>query len=257
MRKSIGSAAGALAFFIGGWAVPVAFPEVEPWVGQAMLIVAASLAFISIAFWLWNLVNGRDDGDGISLSGSGNVLSQIRGKVGNVTIHNAPPNPAATNPLKQAVSPRSVEAGRARTGEARRKDELAAKRAKIREEREARESLEYDMTTVDVAERVGPIVGGDGWDKSREWVEGIRLEFQDRVFNKHLKTWGRLGGSALGEIDPDDWRHATFRWWKGELYVPSQWSAGSLTYEDVRFNKSQVDQIWPEKDDGPQTTATV
>ncbi|MBC2776452.1 hypothetical protein [Parasphingopyxis marina] len=224
-------------------------------IGIVMLGVSV---FYFAALWLLkptNTVVEQSGAGGSSQKAGDNSTQQawhLPGAKIETAIFGGPPAPAAAQPARQAESSRTAGEGT----EKFRKNELAAKRARARQEAE----LDYDMTGIQVAMRLESILGPvpEDAESYQKWAKKVRLEIQDRVYNKNMATWGRSGEdgeTALTRIAPWRWSNARFHFWENVLRIPEIGFVAVFT--DIRFNKSQVDLIWPEKDDGPQTTTDV
>jgi hypothetical protein len=100
MRAQVIAAAGSGASFIASVAVPIAFPNAEPWVGYSLLAFAACLA--ALAFGLW-WPHRKAVGEASSQTSHGDGAHNIGTVHGNVTI-GAPVAPAAETSEEQRAS---------------------------------------------------------------------------------------------------------------------------------------------------------
>ncbi|MEL7719493.1 hypothetical protein AAG604_05735 [Citromicrobium bathyomarinum] len=68
MSKALISGCGSAATFIGGFAMPIAFPAAPKWVGQTGLVIAGLLLLLTIVLWLFENRKPADTPDASSSS---------------------------------------------------------------------------------------------------------------------------------------------------------------------------------------------
>lgn len=51
MRSAIVTGLSAIGFVLAGWAMPIAYPKIDPLIAKASLIVAATLLLVALVLW--------------------------------------------------------------------------------------------------------------------------------------------------------------------------------------------------------------
>ena len=95
MRPAVISGCSATALAIGGWALPIVFPHVDPTVAKYMLWLAAFLLLTAVALWLWGRNRGPLDG-GLTQSSSGDGATNVAGPNATVNVYHGQSSPAET-----------------------------------------------------------------------------------------------------------------------------------------------------------------
>ena len=93
MRPAVISGCSATALAIGGWALPIVFPHVDPTVAKYMLWLAAFLLLTAVALWLWGRNRGPLDG-GLTQSSSGDGPTNVAGPNATVNVYHGQSSPA-------------------------------------------------------------------------------------------------------------------------------------------------------------------
>lgn len=70
MRNTIISAASGVGMALGGFAMPIVFPEVEPWVAEYMLWAAGAFLLLAMGLWLDGLIRPSADREKINIQNS-------------------------------------------------------------------------------------------------------------------------------------------------------------------------------------------
>ena len=87
MHSAIVSACFSAALFIGGFALPIVFPHIEPWVAKYMLWLAAMLLVLAGGIWLWGLRRSDNGGHVVTQTSNGPHSPNLNGTFhGDVTI---------------------------------------------------------------------------------------------------------------------------------------------------------------------------
>lgn len=55
MRPAVITGLSSVAFAIGGWVLPMRVPNLQPWVADSLLWVAAAMLVVAVFLWLWGL----------------------------------------------------------------------------------------------------------------------------------------------------------------------------------------------------------
>ena len=84
----------------------------------------------------------------------------------------------------------------------------------------------------------------DGRLKSA-YYKRVDREIQDAVVLNKLSTWGYYADTAIRPIGCHVWQNAVLDHRKKTLSIPSD-AVRPMVMKDLRFNKEQVDDIWPE-----------
>lgn len=94
MRISTAAGVGSVASLLAGIGVPIAFPHVEPWVGQYLLIAAGLLFALALGLWLKGGSNGA-----VTVSTTGPHSPAIGSVARDLNIHHHAP------PSREHISP--------------------------------------------------------------------------------------------------------------------------------------------------------
>jgi hypothetical protein len=70
----------------------------------------------------------------------------------------------------------------------------------------------------------------------------------DTVSQKRLSVWARYGKRPLTLISKDDWDNGTFDHKRKCFMGDRGYSPRPPEYEDLHFNKDEIDAIWPQND---------
>ena len=203
-------------------------PFYAPW-----LLLAACIVFLVWVFW------HRDEQDE---GGSGPTITQeTRGDsahniVNHGTINMNAPAPAALQPMTQAKS-----VGDYARDLVRDKDWLIAQGPLPTYDPQP------DFPLNGVLARIYGIVRNSNQDSgSKEKLyDWVNREIADKVSERRMAVWARLGNRARQKITIDQICAGTFdhRAKKFTLISIYGWP---MTFEDIMFNKTEVDDVWPE-----------
>ncbi|MCR5872089.1 MULTISPECIES: hypothetical protein [unclassified Sphingomonas] len=128
MRPAIITGLSSVAFAIGGWVLPMRYPNLQPWVADALLWAAAAMLFIAVILWLWGLrkpnssptmpgssgpnspiITGNDNtlaiGEGARIMGDDNRKGNFAGNnFGTQNYHEAPPQRSVGSTFAQMLA---------------------------------------------------------------------------------------------------------------------------------------------------------
>jgi hypothetical protein len=92
---------------------------------------------------------------------------------------------------------------------------------------------------IDLA-KLAPIVAGN--IKPESGARAINLAIADWVVQYKVSVWARYENMPIKLIHEADLKNAIFDYKQGTLKYANDWH--SLTFSDVKFNKTEVDAYW-------------
>lgn len=239
MRSAFISTCSAIALAILGWALPLLFPHVEPWIAKALLGFAGLLILMAVALWLLEFRQG-DARNPVGRTANDKSTAQLSGTFsGPITFNSLQSSgfPENTNNASQRSEARyDLEKVSGAIGGALRALDLGS-------------SGTPDFPLAGILVRLYKIMGPQpDRDPSRSnfWKK-IDREIADQVAYKDMAVFGRIGNRALQKIDERSLRRGWFDHRKGVFYCSGD-SIYPLVFEDLKFFKSEVDVAWPLKE---------
>jgi hypothetical protein len=112
---------------------------------------------------------------------------------------------------------------------------------------EARRRPKPDISLITVGTRVSQLMGINAGIPAFE--RQVNLDIVDKINMYDLTVWGRYGEHAIEALPRNAYRRLTVNFRKGEVYINSNQSSGKLTYTHVQFVKSEVDGVWPPREE--------
>lgn len=107
IRAAFASFFGSVGLAIAGWAIPVAFPSVDPWITNAMLIIAVIFLVSALIFWFFG--SGDNELKEASQASYGDNSPNLSGNFhGDVRI-NSPSTEVIEKPRRTLNRPDSEE----------------------------------------------------------------------------------------------------------------------------------------------------
>ena len=83
--------------------------------------------------------------------------------------------------------------------------------------------------------------------RSAEYFRNVDLEIMDQVVDNGLHVWGRYMDRAREPIRQDSLRKGKLDHRKGTFSVPSVDGVRPMVFGDLRFNREEIDEIWPKQ----------
>lgn len=247
MRPAFVSGFSAIGFAIGGWAVQVAYPHVDPWVGKGMLAVAAFLLVLAFLIWLWGM-RKSDRGGGIAVSTSGPHSPTFGTVVGDVIF-------GASQKDEKPSTYTSDERPRGPTTTELSEMEAAVIRARAMPPPKADRSFEAVLV------RVYKALGGAPADpaKKQAFYDRVDRELAKRVQENGMSVWGYYGKRGPELLSITTLRRGWFDHKKRVFVSPSIDTIHPMQYEHLEFNKEQAERAWPapeQPSEGPSSRRT-
>lgn len=101
-----------------------------------------------------------------------------------------------------------------------------------------------DMTLKDVVSQIRDYLFAQGVAEDEITGQRVNTEFADGLSLHSPSVWGRYEGTgALDSLGQWNLSSATLNIAQNQIRVASEWT--TVTYTDLRFNRSEIDQIWP------------
>lgn len=241
MRTAGISASSGVGLALGGWAMQVAFPHVDPIVGKAMLGVAALLLITACVLWLWGQIKG---GSVATTSGpiaktGGDGSPALSGKFRDVYIgHPAPPAlPDGPTPSAPYVPNYDNLDGLIRA--------IGASGRPLTEPH-GHLAPKADFSFAGVLVRVYAKLGGapDKESLKREFYDKVDRELSKGVRENRISMWGYCGKRGPDLMSMRMLERGWFEHRQMAFFTPSQTNYPEK-YEHLEFSKEQIDAVWP------------
>jgi hypothetical protein len=231
MRPAIISACSAAGLALGGWAMPIVFPKVEPAIAEYMLWVAGALLMFAFVLWLWGLRG--PDAQAATQTTAGGSSPNFGTVTGPVTLNYAPPSPPMTQERKDPYGPRSPQAGWTEDGLSGLQRAIAGYQPKP------------DFPLAGVLVLVYKALGGIPSERHLrdEFFRQVDLTIADAIVENNLSVWGRVLDRPRQRISMASLRAGRLlHVWK-YLEVPTD-AVRPTRYTDLMFNKAEVLDVW-------------
>ena len=252
MRPAVVSGCSAAALAIGGWALPIVFPHVEPWVAKYMLWFAVFLLAGAVALWLLGLRKPTTDGT-ISQTSLGPQSPNIGPTGGNVTINYGPPvePPAAPyrysldklDGLKRAIlaaAPRDAF----RDAVEQKKYEFLTRKHEPTRDTKMSDAFAF-LCTGQWGERFVDVV------TSGRCPDGIASNVRQLAFDGHITVWGKPpSNNIFVPIPKGYWETHSIEWFdllkdKGARSEGYPSGNADLVYHDLMVDRIEVGKVYP------------
>ncbi len=230
MRKRVASGAVAGAATVASTVVGLMWQHIDPTAGMWILIGCGVVFLVAVAALLWPDASGEAKpalSQSTAGTGSHNISAQ-----GDVHIHPSPPafQERQTSHFRQVEVPvvrglRSALAG----------SRLDPPKPNM--------NLTELLTRVYARHRPLP---EDNMGKARVWQK-IDFEIIDAIVENDLHVWGRYMGRARERIRMEALQKGKFNHKARTFSVPSIDTVRPMIFEDLYFNREEVDQIWPKQ----------
>lgn len=282
MRPAIISGCSAAALAIGGWAVPIVFPHVDPQLAQWMLWVAAGLLSVAVMLWAWDLKKPGEVGTAVTQATGGPQSPAIGSIGGDAHFHfggGAAPNEGVLpprGPIVRQLSRAEEDVARARAA----KSPYPGLAILTSGPTPGTEMRCPEMPVWQALRHIAEVIGDRD---EHECYPEARRQFRQAAATGQIDVWGRKGiapthmdaPKSCSEIwtiiDPDHWQDyklnsmATGEMWDGydhtnaEPHVSHGIQAGQ--YWSLRVHEYQIKREWrkpkPPSGEGPPPPPTT
>lgn len=259
MRISTAAGVGSVASLLAGVGVPIAFPDAQPWIGQALLLGAGLLLALVVGLW-WPRKN-NDEGSGTTQTTHGAHSPIFRDVHGSVTIN---PTPAATQPAKSPHGSGWNERSLAGLERVMRGGFERRSRAQALVERTAREERQRcpEMPIWQAVQHVASVIGDSDkencYPEARSQIRQAALEQRIDVWGKHEIVPDHMAAPLRSRkvwkaIEPSYWEDYEIAAYAADPSTDDQphtqmeefFSGGSFNrYWSLRVRKHQVEGRW-------------